>query len=82
MTAQEALKGGRMKSSKPEVPPQMELPEGTYHRMVRKGNGWLLQELRIKKGRAVLKDLGDWDYRSTVEVKALNAIARASRDQS
>jgi hypothetical protein len=50
--------------------------------MVRKGNGWLLQELRIKKGRAVLKDLGDWDYRSTVEVKALNAIARASRDQS
>lgn len=62
------------------VEKKQSLPEGRYYRMVRKGNGFVLQELTIRKTVVSLKEVGDWDYRGNIEAKALRAIANASRD--
>lgn len=51
---------------------------GVFHRMKRKKNGWVVEELTITPLTMKLVELGDWDVRTMTEHKALVALARAA----
>lgn len=57
-----------------------ELKDGVFHRMKRKGNGWVLEKLTLMQGKVLIEEVGDWDIRAVVEQKAISAIARHSAD--
>jgi len=46
--------------------------------MVRKKNGWVVEELVLTETDTMLKQLGDWDVRGITEGKALAALIRAA----
>ena len=52
---------------------------GVFHRMKRKGNGWVVEELTITPLTMTLTEIADWDHRSVTENKALAALARAAK---
>lgn len=60
---------------KPQKPPPP--PTGQFYRMMRKGNGWVIQELTVSpEGKGSLKEVGDWDLRSVVERKLMTLVSR------
>ena len=49
--------------------------EGVFHRLKRKGNGFVVEKLTVKGGLVVsLKEVGDWDVRMVTENRALNEL--------
>jgi hypothetical protein len=51
-----------------------------FFRMVRKGNGWIIQELTVTQtGKISLKELGDWDLRLVTERKLLSEVVKYAR---
>ena len=54
---------------------------GKWIRMIRKGNGFIAQELTVmRNGSLKCRNLGDWDLRSITEIKALNALIAVARE--
>ncbi len=53
---------------------------GVFHRMKRKKNGWVVEELTITPLKMTLVELSDWDVRTMTEHKALMAMVKAAGD--
>lgn len=74
----------RNKSVDSHPRPQDSLPssglKGTFHRLKRKGNGWVVEELTVTENHLSVRELGDWDLRITTETRALDAMVRAAGD--
>lgn len=58
-------------SKKTKTPPI----EGTFYRMKRKSNGWVVERLQVTGGKVSLSELGDWDLKEVTERKLLMRVS-------
>ena len=67
--------------SQPKASQEAPKGAGAWFRMTRKGNGWVVECLRVgADGTMKISPIGDWDMRAVVENKLLNACIRAAAD--